>query len=899
MTWSLRPRSKQHSTDAAVDEELEFHFYKRIKALIAQGSAVEDARTQALAEFGDVEAVRAGLRAIDRRLGRKRRRAESLASLVRDVRSAIRSLFHQPLSSAGVVLILALGVGVNVALVMAFKVAFGPNPNLKGADTLLYFPRTASYPQFEYLRAHASTVDVIASSEEVLLMRGRGASEAPARISAEFVSGDYFAALQARAVIGRTFGNEDESAGKTQVAVLSHGFWQRRFGADDSVLGVTLSMANEKPFVVIGVTSDDFAGTGRHLPDVWLPIAARSGLPSVAEARSTAGDDWFRSREVEWLQLHARLRAGRGIDAARAEMRFLLGQDAGSGTAREPQDQRRAPTLETIAASGWLPLGRFPEISAGMMTATLLVFVIACVNIATLRLARAAARQREVGLRLCLGASRGRILQELVVESLVLSAAGGLLGTVFAWTTARGLLAAGALPATHDSALLLRALTPNGVIIAVAVSLSLFSVLIFGLGPALRASRLDLLTSIKAQLSPMGPRLSLNRSGSALIVVQVVLCVVLLVAATQLLRASIRAVTIDPGFNKQQVFTLYPSFKMAAYDSARRREFYRAFSERMHQLPDIHMANGWLPVVTRAGAIVTVSNEVSSDTTQASGHLNIVSSSFFKVLEIPIIRGRAFTDAEMRARAEVAVVSEMTAWKLWPDQDALGQRFAIEQARSDGFPRTSVVVIGVARDAHVVQVGEIPDVFVYLPGESDSGALLIRASGNRDVAAAQVRALVRSIDPNLMVATPTLWESIEDSNAFLQRARVAAVLTAALGALALLLSAVGLFGLMAYSVAQRTREIGVRIALGARRLDVIAMIIGRGLRLVSIGLAVGLAAGAACSRIMSSLLFGLGAFDVIAFGGVTLLLVSVALAACYLPARRASNVDPLLALRQE
>jgi putative ABC transport system permease protein len=633
---------------------------------------------------------------------------------------------------------------------------------------------------------------------------------------------------------------------------------------------------------------------------VWLPIAGRAEVPSVAEDRSTAGDEWFRSREVEWLQLHARLRTGRTIDAARSQLQVLLAQDAAaSETARERQRRPRAPSLNTVAANGRLPLGRFPEISAGMMTATFLVFVIACVNIATLRLARAAARQREVGLRLCLGASRGRIVQELLIESLVLSAAGGLLGTLFAWTTARGLLAAGVLPATHDPALLVRALTPNGVIIAVAISLSLLSVLIFGLGPALRASRLDLLTSIKTQLSPMGPRLSLNRTGGALVVVQVVLCLMLLLAAAQLLRGSVRAVTIDPGFNKQQVLAVYPSLRMAGYDSARRREFFRALSERVHQLPSMHMASGWLPVVTRAGAIVTVSNSTGSDTRQADGHLNIVSSAFFDVLEIPIIRGRAFTDAETRRRAEVAVVSETTARTLWPDQDALGRRFTIEQARNNGFPRTSVVVIGVARDAQVVQLGEIPEVFVYLPGENANGALLIRPSGDRGVAAAQVRALARAIDPNLMIDTPTLWESIEDSNTFLQQARVAAALTAALGALALLLSAVGLFGLMAYSVAQRTREIGVRIALGARRLDVVSMIIGRGLRLVSIGLVLGLGAGAACSRVMSSLLFGLGAFDVMAFGGVTLLLLAVALAACYLPARRASNVDPLVALRQE
>jgi predicted permease len=815
-------------------------------------------------------------------------------------------LLKRPGFTLVVIVTLALGIGVNAAIFSVFNLLLSPLPVKEPESIVRVFLEVGSsrfdqfsFPDYAYVREHnQSFSDVIAvyQDERFLLGENRSNSD-PEETTGNFVSENYFATLGGSTYLGRFFTAEENSIpNRDAVVVLSHSFWQRRFGSDPQLVGSSIKL-NGKPFTVIGVTHPSFVGLRREMPDIWLPLAMRGAMATDRfEGVATETRDWYGGRDFPWISIYARLKPGRTAPEARTEMNVLLGRlitETGTGPKRtiavDPINDLDVP-LEA-----WVFIGL-------VLGATALVLLIACFNIANMQLARAIARQKEIGVRLCLGASRWRLIRQLLTESLVLSVVGGIAGVLLAWWSLNLFLSV--VFVRYGGAEMLRVaidLTPDWRVLTYSFGLALMSGIAFGLVPALRATRPDLIGMVKSEGSTASGRSARSRLSGALVVAQVSSCFVLLIPAGLLLRSVQLNLSTDPGYEAKNLLSVGYSLELSGYDTERAKVFQQQLIARLGALPGVKSVS--LNRVSVGRGIITLLDPREAGANQFSNvPIDGIPSTYLDTIGTPLVVGRGFTAEEVDALAPIVIVSESTARNLWPGENPLGKLMRIEESKRDGDSEmifSSAQVVGVARDNRIYRSGETPPLLVYVPGAERGAldtALLVRTTTD----AASLKDLARreayAVEPLLRLFVKTFDEKIATEQGIMAAASHGAT---ALGALALMLAVIGLYGMMAWSVVQRTREIGIRMALGAQAHNVVTLVLKQGMKLVLIGVVIGIPASLAATRLLSSLLVGLTTSDALTIGVVTAALMGVTLLACYLPARRATRVDPLETLRYE
>ena len=813
-----------------------------------------------------------------------------------DVRYGARLLVRNPGFAAVAVLSLALGIGANTAIFSVVQqLLASPFPVQEPQQLVSVFTTDRRNPgnlplshlNFKDIRAQNSSFNDTAAvtfTQVNYLARG-GAAE---QLAAQVVSGNYFDVLGAKASLGRTFrADEDAAPGSGPVVVLSYGFWDRRFGKDPGILGQTLSL-NRQPFTVIGVAAEGFNGTFVFgVPDLWVPMS----MHDVVQP----GFTWYEQRRGLFLFPFGRLKPGVTIGQAQANLRTL-----GARLERDfPNDNQgrsfgALPLLEARLNPQGGRGGPVVQASLMLMVVVGVVLLIACANIANLLLARGTARAREIAVRLALGARRGRLVRQLLTESVLLAAVGGALGLVVGYWTL-DLIRSSPLPIPPNFLLQIR--IDERVIVFTGL-LSLLTGVLFGLVPALRASKPDLVPVLKDETVPVvGRQRGLLRwvtLRQALVVGQIALSLIALIAAGLFLRSLQKTQDINPGFETGRVLAVGLNLGREGYTQEQGLQFHERLLERAATLPGVRsvaVAQN-LPFQGGIARSVLLEGSETSERNRTLVQVNAISPGYLNAIGIPLLRGRDFTPQDAEGAPLVVIINRTMADKFFPKGDALGRRFRFFGDTSD------TTIVGIARDAKYNGLVEQPQPFAYQPLKQSYNPavnLLIRTGGDGTLLAADARALVQQLDPRLSILrVGTLDEQV---NRALSPQRVIVVMLSVFGALALVLAGIGLYGVASYSVTQRTREIGIRMALGASRTTVMRLVLLQGLAMVSVGVAVGVAIASLLAQGIRGLLVGVQPVDPLTFALTALLLVGVAAAASYIPARRATRIDPLVALR--
>jgi putative ABC transport system permease protein len=815
-----------------------------------------------------------------------------MESWLRDLRHSVRGLARRPTFTAVALLSLALGIGANTAIFTAIKAVFLQSfpvreperlvavfTSLEGMQALL----PVSYPNFVDLRDRGRTFSALITATPISLSLSGGGGE-PERIDGEMVSGGYFDVLRVRAARGRTFlPEEDSTPGGHPVVVLSYGLWQRRFAADPNILGRTLSL-NGHPFTVIGLAARGFRGTdGLTASDFWVPLMMHE---QVMRRRVRP---FFEQRRATLLGVIGRLGPGVTLAQAQADLRRV-----GRDLAREYPEADEGRTLAAVPVLQALvdPNERQGYVKAGFVLAAMVgvVLLVACANVANMLLARAAGRRREIAVRLAIGAARRQLVRQLLLESVVLALAAGALGLLLAsWS--RGLVAGlqtPYLPATVDLSLDAR-------VLLFTFGLSLATAFLFGLVPALQASRPEMVTALKGnETRAEGGRLPLR---NLLVVAQVALSLVSLIGATLFLLSLRNALRIDPGFDSDHLLTASFDLDSSGYDEARGEQLLQRMVERARTLPGVRNAAVAESLVL-AGQTLRRTIAVEGREPRPDESLivqpNAVGLGYFDTLGIPLVRGRDFTLADRAGGQHVTIINRTMAERLWPGTDPIGRRFSMKPTNE------TVTVVGVVQDVKYNSLGEEPQLAIYLPiaqSYSSAATLHVRTSGKPGELAGPVRSALRELEPGLPLISVRSFPEVLDALLWVPRA--GAVLLAIFGALAMVLAVLGIYGVMSYSVTRRHREIGIRMALGAERRNVILLFLGEGARMIATGLVLGLLLAFLSSRLIVTLLYGVEARNVLAFGGPALLLAAVAVLATYVPARQATAINPMIVMRQD
>jgi predicted permease len=810
-----------------------------------------------------------------------------------DVRYALRLLRRSPLFTSVAVLSLAIGIGANATIFSVVSaMLLRPLPGLTDVRGIVDIGRTqdgqdfdtSSYPTYADVRARATTLsDVYAFRVEPQPLSLGGAQDAE-RIYGMLVSGNFFRALGTTAVRGRVLNDTDDKPSAAPVAVISYELWQHRFAGADDAIGRVVPI-NGHDVAIVGVAPRRFQGTTLVRSDAWMALAKTAiAIPRFSE-------EAFTERRMVWLFLGGRLKPGITVSQANAELSTI-----GAILEKEHPDENRGKGLKALPSA--IVPGRTPMV-AGFLALLLaivgLVLLVACVNIAGMLLARAAARRREIAVRLAVGASRGRLVRQLLTETTVLFAAGCAGGLLLSdWLTSLLLSVLPALP------------FPIGIdivvdwrVVAFAMLASLGAAILAGLAPALQASRHDLVPALKVEPSGNGGRLRLR---SAFVVAQIAMSLILIVAAGLFIRTLARAANTDPGFDQANVDVITVDLAIAGKSDADSAAFASAVLDRVRALPAVESAAfaADLPIDGSRmgfGSLRAPGVTLPSGRTSIDADWNSVTPGFFRTLRIPLIAGRDFTDQDSTNAAGAIIVNEAFARSVWGTPQAVGRQLEMNSGR-EGQP-AMVTVIGVASNAQMISLGGTVEPYVYVALAqhfTPRVSLVVKGAGARSTIPA-IRAAIRDLNPYVPVTAAMPLTDVTALGLIPQR--LAAAVAGSLGIVVLLLAALGIYGITAYSVSRRTREMGIRVALGADSVVLLRLILRQGLMLTAIGVAIGLAAGALVSQVLRSLLFGVSALDPVTFGGASLLFLLVALAATYGPARRATRVDPMVALRTE
>ncbi len=832
-----------------------------------------------------------------------------METLLKDLRFAFRTLKKTPLVTAAALVSLALGIGANTTIFTLVNAIFlrGLEVEEPGRVVALFTTEEkqqagpfgdlmpVSRPNFVDLRdetdAFTELVDVAFVPADLAAAGGE-----PEQIFGLQVAGGYFGMLGVKAHHGRLLGPQDDlKPGGHPVVVLSHRFWQRRFGGDRGLVGKTITL-NRLPFTVVGIAPPGFEGTFTlGQTDFWAPMA-------MVDTFWTVFRDYFDDRRALFMFVYGRLAPGVTLEQAQAQVAAV-----GRGLEQTYPDvnENRGFTLRPLAETAINPAQRDNFVRAGalMMTVVGLILLIACVNVGNLLLGKAVGRRREIAIRMALGAARGRIVRQLLTESLVLGLGAGALGLAFAFW-ARSALWAMRPPFLEQSGL---DLSLDASVLAFTLAVALATGVLFGLFPALRASRPGLTQDLKEATRSEGGLARTFNFKNLLVTGQVALSLVALIGSGIFLRSLGEATRIDLGFEPAPLAMMTFDLSRQGYDPDRGEQFLNRVVERANAMPGVESAAlATIVPLTGGGFMRTVLVEGRDPEAENNGILtpaNVVGPGFFKTLGVELLRGRDFTAADRAGSQTVAIVNQAMAERFWPGEDAIGRRFAY-------YGEEEVwEVVGVVETAKYLNVGEDPQAQAYVPRLQDYNpaiTLVVRGAvppkgGQRYSDPSQVletvRREVQSLDPALPITNPqTLATAVGQA---LWAPRMAAVLLGVMGGLALLLASIGIYGVMAYSVSARRHEIGIRMALGARGTDVLKLVLGQGMSLVAVGVALGLGVAAIAGRSVAPLLYGVSPTDAVTFVATAAVLAAVALVATLIPARRASVVDPVNVLRRE
>jgi predicted permease len=885
VTRGMRALFKRDTTDRELADELDHYRDEAAAAHAARGLSPDDARRAARLETGNATTVREEVRGSGWEA--------SVESFLTDLRYAVRMLRKSPVFSLITILVVSLGTGAVTTIFSATNaMLLRPLPGAANASRLFSIDRkskngdegmSASYHYYEELRDKTRSFDGVAAWDEISLTVSVGGTGTLAYGNA--VTGNYFTVLGVHPELGRFFAAEEDRTPLTHpVMVISDGFWRSTFGADSSVIG-RLVQVNGHPFTIIGVVPRSFRS-------IFIPLKSDAWVPVMMEPQLRPGRDLNNVSDNPY-RMFARLKDGTTAAAAHQEVAALTAAWVASGI--EPMLWGKRYTDARL-----VPLSGLPEDATKAITgffflllgASALVLLIASVNVAAMLSARAVARRREMAVRAALGARRGRLVRQLLTESLVLFLLGSLGGLAIAAAATRALER---LPLPDEISL---DLAPDYRTIAFGLAISLITGVVFGLAPALQAARADIAERIREGAPSSGVRR--KKGSNALIVVQLALSSLLLVAAGLFLRALQRGNRIDPGFDSAGVATTSLNTEAWGYDSTKGRAFYRDLRTRLEAAPGVSVVSyaSAIPLTAqRSGGYVTTNDGTGAPGGAAAGSrvrtdFFMVDAGYFSVLHIPLVRGDAIARGDNESSRRVAVINETFAKTLWPNENPIGHTFIRDSNK--------VTVIGVARDAKYAWLTEAPTPFAYFPIAQQwdpRRVVLVRSSMTADRVAIAIQRAVESIDPGL--PRPIVTTLREANSIVLLPQRIAAIVTGALGALGLIMASVGLYGIISYSVNRRRREIGIRIALGARRADVLTMVVRDGMRLAVAGVVIGLVLAAAVTRLMASFLFNVSPLDLLTFAGMSLLFLCIAFVSSYVPARRAAAVDPMAALRTE